>query len=228
MQKFSPQAILLDFYGTVVEEDDCYITKTCQQITETSPLKPTLTEVGSYWSSLFSQMCTDSFGSSFQTQKDIEQISLEQVLQHFQANLDSEELSQIIIEYWTKPTIFPESRSILSQCQVPICLVSNIDNNELNLALEHNNLSFDWVVTSENCRAYKPRREMFDQALSLLGLRPADVLHVGDSVGSDVQGAKSLGIPVLWINRMNRQVRPISLPDYSARDLTGLLDILQK
>jgi hypothetical protein len=65
MKKFSPQAILLDFYGTVVEEDDFFIGKICQQVTETSPLKPTISEVGSYWNSLFRQMCLDSFGSSF-------------------------------------------------------------------------------------------------------------------------------------------------------------------
>ncbi len=228
MQKFSPRAILLDFYGTVVEEDDLYIGKVCQQVTEASPLNPTISEVGSYWSSLFSQMCIDSFGSSFQAQKDIEQISLEQVLQHFKADLASEELSQIIIEYWAKPTIFPESKSILSRCQIPICVVSNIDNAELNSALNHNDLSFDWIVTSEDCRAYKPRREIFDRALSLLGLRPADVLHIGDSLGSDVQGAKSLDIPVLWINRKNRQVPLVNAPDYSSTELTGLIDILQK
>lgn len=226
MQKFFPRAILLDFYGTVVEADDIYIDKICQQVSESSALNPTIAEVGSYWSSLFSRMCTHSFGSSFQSQKELSESSLKQTLEHFQANLDNVDLCQLLIDYWTNPIIFPESKAILSQCMIPICLVSNIDNRELDSALKHNDLSFEWIVTSEDCRAYKPRREMFDQALSLLGLGRSDVLHVGDSLGSDVQGAKSLNIPVLWINRKNRRVSPNNVPDYSATDLTGLMDIL--
>ncbi|MEZ4863910.1 MAG: HAD-IA family hydrolase [Caldilineaceae bacterium] len=228
MQKFLPQAVLLDFYGTVVEADDRYIDRICRQISKASALNPTISEVGSYWSNLFSRMCTDSFGISFQPQKKLSQISLERTLQHFQVGLDSAALNQILIDYWANPTTFPESKAALSQCTIPICLISNSDNRELDSALQCNDISFEWMVTSEDCRAYKPRREMFDKALLLLGLEPSDVLHVGDSRGSDVKGAKSLGIPVLWVNRQNKPLSPANMPDYSATDLTGLLDILQE
>ena len=40
--------------------------------------------------------------------------------------------------------------------------------------------------------------------LELLGLDAADVLHIGDSRSSDVAGARSLSIPVAWLNRMGR------------------------
>ena len=219
---FSPKAILLDFYGTVVEEDDVYIQNICQQITEASAQNPTISEVGSYWSRVFHEMCGQSFGDSFQLQRKLERNSLEQVLRYFQANLDSAELSQILIDYWARPTIFPESKMSLSQCKVPICLVSNIDNQELYSALKHNDLSFEWIITSEDCRSYKPRPEMFVQALSHLGLDRTEVMHVGDSLGSDVKGAKSLGIPIMWINRKNRQTPSTNTPNYTVSDLTGL------
>lgn len=99
MQRFSPQALLLDFYGTVVEEDDVYIETICQQVADSSPVKVTASEVGSYWSQLFSQMCANSFGASFRPQKELEQISLDQVLHYFHADLDSQALSQIMIDY---------------------------------------------------------------------------------------------------------------------------------
>jgi 2-haloacid dehalogenase/putative hydrolase of the HAD superfamily len=110
---------------------------------------------------------------------------------------------------------------------LPICLVSNIDNAELDSALRYNKLHFDLIVTSEDCRAYKPRREMFEKALLLLGLSREEVLHVGDSLGSDVRGAKAWGIPVLWLNRKNRPIPTgASAPDYITADLEGLLNIL--
>jgi FMN phosphatase YigB (HAD superfamily) len=85
------------------------------------------------------------------------------------------------------------------------------------------------VVTSEDCKAYKPRSEPFKKALSILNLANEEVLHVGDSIRSDIQGAKAMRIPVLWINRKKRSF-PAKLqhPDYTSIDLKGILEILQK
>jgi 2-haloacid dehalogenase/putative hydrolase of the HAD superfamily len=150
------------------------------------------------------------------------------VLQRYRADLDADALSQIIIQYWAHPRLLPESRRVLAQCRIPKCLVSNIDNAELQSALRHNELDFDWIVTSEDCRAYKPRGEIFEKALALLGLSAAEVLHVGDSLGSDVRGAKSQGIPVLWINRRKRQPHTgDAAPEYEATDLRGLLSFVK-
>jgi FMN phosphatase YigB (HAD superfamily) len=75
--------------------------------------------------------------------------------------------------------------------------------------------------------AYKPRKEMFEKALSLVDLRAQEVLHVGDSRRSDVRGAKYMKIPVLWVNRRGKSVSSSDLaPDFVATDLTGLLNIL--
>jgi len=226
-QSFSPSALLLDFYGTVVEEDDILIGKICDEISKASPFVVTAAKVGSYWGQVFDQLCYKSFGSTFRSQKELERLSLQCVLQRFEADLDTDALSQILYEYWAHPTIFPEGKEVLAQCRIPICLVSNIDNAELQSALKHNNLHFDLVVTSEDCRAYKPRGEMFQEALSLLGLSTGDVLHVGDSLGSDVRGAKAQRIPVLWINRKERRVPcGVEAPDYVSSDLPGLLKVL--
>jgi 2-haloalkanoic acid dehalogenase type II len=225
---FLPHALLLDFYGTVVEEDDGPIGQVCNSVAEASRLPATPAEVSSYWGRVFGQMCAESFCSTFRSQKELERLSLQHVLQHFECDLDPDLLSQGLYDYWSNPVLFPESREVLAQCRMPICLVSNIDNAELRSALRHNDLGFDLVVTSEDCRAYKPRREMFDRALSLLGLSREEVLHVGDSLSSDVRGAKSLGIPVLWVNRKDRQAPDgVDAPDYVSTDLRGLLNILQ-
>jgi FMN phosphatase YigB (HAD superfamily) len=69
---------------------------------------------------------------------------------------------------------------------------------------------------------------MFDKALALVGLPAEKVLHVGDSYGSDIRGAKSVEIPVLWINRKNRQVpQQGDTPDYVSADLNGVLSLLK-
>ena len=223
-----PQAVLLDFYGTVVEEDDVVIQRTCVRIAEVSPLAATPKEIGLSWGHVFGRMCTQSFGRAFKTQRELERLSLQHVLEQFQCDLNPDVLSTALVEYWRRPTLFQESREVLARCEVPICLVSNIDSADLRAALEYNDLRFDLIVTSEDCRAYKPRSEMFDRALALLGLARGKVLHVGDSLGSDVRGAKSLAIPVLWINRKGRSTPDgDNAPDYVSTDLSGLLSVLE-
>lgn len=227
-QGFLPRALLLDFYGTVVEEDDVPIGQICNSIAEASPLTVTSAEVGSYWGRVFGQMCAESFGNAFRPQKEVERLSLQSVLKHFECDLDPDALSQVLYEYWSHPAIYPESKGVLAQCRMPICLVSNIDNVELQSALRYHGLRFDLVVTSEESRAYKPRREMFEKALSLLGLSRDEVLHVGDSLSSDVRGAKALDIPVLWVNRRSRRTPGgEDTPDYTSTDLRGVLSILE-
>lgn len=223
-----PRAILLDFYGTVVEEAGEPIVQVCNEIVEASSKTPTSEEVSAYWSRVFGEACSNSHGSAFQCERELEQASLQEVLTHFDADLDSAQLTQNLYEYWTRPMIFQESRDVLAMCSVPVCLVSNVDNADLASALKYSNLSFDMIVTSEGCRAYKPRPEMFEKALSLLGLSSEEVLHVGDSLSCDVRGAKAQGIPALWINKKGRALPAgYEQPDYVSTDLTGILDILK-
>ncbi|HUU21314.1 MAG TPA: HAD-IA family hydrolase [Phycisphaerae bacterium] len=226
-RRFRPRAILLDFYGTVVAEDDAPIGRICERIASASPLPVTAGEVGSCWGEAFIRLCSQSFGNRFQSQKELERVSLRRVLGRFRAELDAAALSRPLLEYWSSPQMFPESKSVLAECGVPICLVSNIDNAELASALRHSKLDFEHAVTSEDCRAYKPRREVFAKALSLLGMGADEVLHVGDSLGSDVRGARAAGIRVLWVNRKGRPAPAGgAAPTYTSPELTGLLQVL--
>ena len=190
-----PRAILLDFYGTVVEEDCAQIGYVCDEIARASSRAVTSKEVNSHWGHVFKDIGHKSHGRAFRTERELEQASLQATSQHFDADVDSKALTQTLYDYWTRPAIFPESRDVIAKCEAPICLVSNIDDADLASALKHNGLSFDLIVTSEGCRAYKPRPEMFRKALSLLDLSGEDVLHVGDSLSSDIRGARALGIP---------------------------------
>jgi 2-haloalkanoic acid dehalogenase type II len=219
-----PRAVTLDFYGTVVHDDEKPLTEICRRVAAASPESITPREVIAYWSHSFGQWCARSHGPAFRTQREIERASLEEVLSHFQLALDAEALSAALYEHWAHPALWPESIEVLSQCDVPLCVVSNIDKADLQAALVHNGLFFPHVVTSEGCRAYKPRSEMFERALQLLGLPAADVLHVGDSLGSDVRGAREAGMRVLWVNRRGRTLpASAAAPDDTCADLGGLL-----
>ncbi len=47
---------------------------------------------------------------------------------------------------------------------------------------------------------------LFELALEKTGLTPEEVMHIGDSISSDVKGASALGIHTLWLNRFGKRV----------------------
>lgn len=223
-----PQAILLDFYGTVVEEDDPVIASVRRTIyasaTANDPADPNA--VGAYWWAVFSDLCATSAGPTFATQRELERRSLQATIEYFGSDVDTDSLSNQLFAYWRQPPIFPDAEAFLHQIARPVCIVSNIDRPDIEAAIDHHDLTVELLVTSEDARAYKPRPEPFRLALDLLGLAPDQVLHVGDSLTADVRGATALGIPVAWVNRKGKTTRPQTRVQYETRDLESIAQAL--
>lgn len=214
--------LLLDFYGTVVHEDDEIIAAICEEIAKASPATLEAREVARFWWATFSKECADRHGHTFRQQRDIERTSIARTLDEFGVALDPNLLSQSLFEHWRRPPIFDDAVAFLAGLHLPVCVISNIDRSDLESAIAHHGLAFDHVVTSEDVRSYKPRAELFRAGLDQLGLGAGAVLHVGDSLSSDVMGANALGIRVAWINRRRR-----SLPQHMTveRDVATLTDL---
>jgi putative hydrolase of the HAD superfamily len=60
---------------------------------------------------------------------------------------------------------------------------------------------FETLVISCEAGVAKPAPAIFNQAASRLGLPPASILHVGDSLEMDVRGAEAAGLRALQIRR---------------------------
>src|SRR5690606_28726826 len=67
-------------------------------------------------------------------------------------------------------------------------LMSNADEDFLQSAVSFNRLRFSVIQSSESLRVYKPNRAAFLALCLRLGCEPAEVLYVGDSAPSDVNG----------------------------------------
>lgn len=57
------------------------------------------------------------------------------------------------------------------------------------------------IISSDMAKAYKPHRAVFEKALEVSGCRADEVIHIGDSVSSDVEGAIAAGIRPVLIDR---------------------------
>ena len=169
-------------------------------------------------------MFMNSYGNKFETQRVLEKKSLEHTLEKFKSSANAEELSNYMFEHWIKPPIFDDAKEFFEKCQIPIYVVSNIDTSDIMKAIKYHNLIPTGVFTSEAAKAYKPRKELFELALNSTELKTDEVIHIGDSISSDVKGAQSVGINTLWLNRFGK-----SIPENvdSICSLVDALDIIK-
>lgn len=59
----------------------------------------------------------------------------------------------------------------------------------------------DTIVISEEMGIRKPRPEIFEKVINDLGFAPDEILHVGDNLRADVEGAAAVGMRTVWITR---------------------------
>jgi 2-haloacid dehalogenase len=110
-----------------------------------------------------------------------------------------------------------------------LAVVSNVDDDLFSGTARRLGVTFDYVVTAQQVRGYKPGRAHFDEVLRRLQLPRERVLHVAQSLFHDIAPAKALGFSCVWVNR--RAGRPgggatapaAAAPDLEVPDLATLV-----
>lgn len=96
----------------------------------------------------------------------------------------------------------PAALDRLAALGLPLAVVSNWDERlsrllaELGLAER-----FVTMVVSAEVGVEKPHPRIFEIAVERLGVRPEEVVHVGDRRLDDVEGAEAAGLRALWLAR---------------------------
>jgi 2-haloacid dehalogenase/putative hydrolase of the HAD superfamily len=199
------KAVFTDFYGTLAHEDGEIVKRISEEIFDTGKADD-ISDIGAYWWERFQSLFSSSYGEDFRTQRELEYTSLEDTIKHFCSTADAGKLSELMFSHWQKPPVFADTLPFFEKCPVPACIVSNIDRCDVMSALDHIGVKPRGIFTSEDARSYKPRKELFLYALNKTGLAPHEVIHVGDSLSSDVKGAELAGIKAVWLNRGGREV----------------------
>lgn len=216
--------MLLDFYGTLVEEDGPIIRDIIRKVIRDVP-ECSGPKLARAWGSEFSRLLSLSYGDKFRTQRELEIESLNNILATVGSKLDPVELSEGQFEYWRSPEVRPGARDFLVECPVPVCVVSNIDRLDIEAAIEYTDLPITLSVTSEEARSYKPRSELFEAGMKMLRLDSDEVIHIGDSLTSDIAGARALSIDAAWVNDHDRELPNDFQVVKECRDLRDLLEL---
>lgn len=214
------KALLLDFYGTLVEDGDAVTEAIAVEVAASAARPVSARHVADLWDREYQ---AEADRRPFRPLRDCALTSLAAVMASVGCAADPAPLHERHFQYGRMPALRPGTREFLDRVTLPICVVSDADRDDLDAAMALHGLTFAAVVASEDVGAYKPDRAIFNRALDALGLAAADVLHVGDSIATDVRGAHAAGIRAVWVNRRG-DTAPTDAP--IAHEIVDLRDLL--
>lgn len=194
------KAIFMDYYGTVAHENGPIAMEVVQRIYKNSNAE-TAEEVFGYWWKTFKKKLENANGENFRTQHDVALDNFKDLLKHFESPEVPEKLLERMEEHWCTTPIYDDARAFMDKVKLPIYFVTNSDDMYVSESLKNHDLHPAGVITSEQAKYSKPRKEIYLYALERIGLKPEEVIHIGDSLESDVECPDSVGIRSIWLNR---------------------------
>ncbi len=87
---------------------------------------------------------------------------------------------------------------------------------------------FDVLCFSDEIRLRKPATEFFTRALSRLGVRGDESMHVGDNPETDLKGARSAGMQTVHVRHPGKPAAALDLVDHTITTISELPAIIGK
>jgi 2-haloacid dehalogenase len=118
---------------------------------------------------------------------------------------------------------FPDSAAALARlhARFKLGVITNCDDDLFAASEAKLGLKFDWLVTAQQAKRYKPNPRGFELMFERVGLPPARILHVAQSLFHDHVPAKRLGLSTVWVDRRAGRAGSGATPPASATpDLT--------
>jgi FMN hydrolase / 5-amino-6-(5-phospho-D-ribitylamino)uracil phosphatase len=87
---------------------------------------------------------------------------------------------------------------------------------------------FAFVILAQNVGVEKPDSAIFQYACREAGCTPEQLMHIGDSLATDVEGARRAGAVSVWLNRDRKPNHTGIWPDHEIHSLIELKKLLDR
>ena len=142
---------------------------------------------------------------------------------------DADEFSQAIGDWPAFPDTADALRGLANRFRLGV--ITNCDRDLFALSNRRLGVTFDWIVTAEDARSYKPSLTPFEVAFATIEVPRDRILHVAQSLFHDHVPARQLGLTTVWVDR--RHDRPgfgatpaaSATPDLTVPDMRTLADV---
>jgi 2-haloacid dehalogenase len=109
-------------------------------------------------------------------------------------------------------------------------VITNCDDDLFALSNRRLGVGFEWIITAQQARSYKPNPANFELALARIGLPRRRIVHGAQSLYHDHVPARQLGLATVWIDRRGDKpgfgATPAALasPDLTVPDMATFAD----
>ena len=201
------KGIFLDYTGTMVREDGEDSQELVRYFLQHSRIKDPRQAVALVWK-LIKEYEAQSYGEGFLTEDEIIEKIMDDCARDYGLAGDRARMHGIWQRTWVHAPLFDDAARLFERCPLPIYVITNDGLRYIQASMAEKGLRPAGIVSAETVRAYKPHKEIFEEALRVSGLGREDAVHLGDSLASDVKGAQAAGIRPILVDRAGQAVCP--------------------
>ena len=163
----------------------------------------------------------------FRSVRSMFEASFRELLLRFSLDFDPVEAARLLISCHVDAQLYPDALPFMKAAGTayPLCLSCDADNDMLSGPRRLHD--FQDVFTSEDLKTYKLYGDgsFFRMVADRCGLRPAEIIHRGDSP-IEVVGAQKAGLATCWLNRTGRVWPHHGRSDYEVHSLDEAARVL--
>lgn len=143
----------------------------------------------------------------------------------------SKKMGEMFLELLPENTILiPHARELLDYLaeKYTLTVISNGFVEVQHQKLKNSNIGryFAHVVLSDDVKAMKPDRKIFDYALELNNAKANEAIMIGDLFQTDILGAQNAGIDQIFFNRHKKGLEKNETASYVVDSLKEIFEIL--
>lgn len=135
---------------------------------------------------------------------------------------------EVFIQARQQVIFFEHAREMLAELKARGYQLGALSNGNADIHKVGLGDLIDFQFKADEVGKMKPHPLMFQQMLAYTGLRPEQVIHVGDNPEHDVAGAAPLGIWTVWVNlNGSKTVQPATAEISSLAELPSAVEDIQ-
>ena len=194
------KAIFIDYTGTMVQEDEPYTRELIAYFMAHSNLKSPGEILKVVWSKV-KEIESESHGDSFAGVD----VRTDRILEYCRENCglqgDFKYMHEVWSKIWVHAPLYEDVKPFFERAKLPIYVLTNDDLCYVEESMRIKGLKPAGIISAETAKACKPDPAIFKKALESAGVSESEVIHIGDSITSDVEPAVKLGITPIYLSR---------------------------
>lgn len=199
------KAIFIDYTGTMVQEDEPYTRQLLAYFIAHSDLKDPAKILKIVWGKV-KEIEALSFGDAFAGIDERTDRILAYCVENCGLKGDLTYMHELWSKIWVHAPLFDDVKPFFERTKLPVYVLSNDDLCYLEESMKLKGLKPAGIISAEMAGACKPNRAIFEKALETAGCSADEVIHIGDSVTSDVEPAINIGITPVYLSRNENKI----------------------